>query len=695
MTSSAIVFLCLLVILIVLFLSERFPVDITAISGLLLFVFLGYIDMDDAFNGFSSPAVITMMGTFFLGGALRVTGVADRVARLIHEFVGENEIYNIAAVMCLGATLSAFMTNVAAVAVLLPAVVGIAHHSGISPSRLLLPLAFSAVLGGMVTLIGTTPNILIGDIMAGSGLEPFSFFSFSPLGVLLVLTGIVAVVFASQLLLPDKAVPRRKREKRDLRKVYKLEERLFSLTINSESPLAGVPLSRSGLSTLLDLHVMAILRDKERVLAPSFEEIIRAGDVLIVRGRISEVKYMLSFARAEAERIEDSSPYLRYSAEDEEKDLSFTFVDIPDENQLAGKKFRRDRLEDYFSFKVLGVKRDGELDPDTAELRAGDRVLVTGYEKIRPQLKMLSDIELHEVEDERVALESDEIEIVEVILSPRSSLIGKTLRDISFRDKYGYQVLALWRAGRPVRSRVAIDPLHFGDALLLQGPKSKRGIIRNDDNFVVLSEDSDDRKVRSARAWSAIVALLVTIALAVSAIVPVHVAAFTGAALTVICGALTMTEAYREIEWKIIFLLACLIPIGAAVETTGVASFIAHVLVDNVGHMGPVALLIGFSLLASLLSQTLDGSLSVILLAPISLQTAKALDLNPYAFLMAITLSASIAFLTPFSHKANLLVMGAGGYRVADYFKMGLLLSVVSFLTLWIFLPILYPLSAS
>lgn len=597
MTAASILFLILLACVIVIFITELFPVDLTALVALLAFVFLGFIEVDKAFRGFSSPAVITMMATFFLGAALRITGVADLVARQVHLLVGQNELYNTAAVMLLGALLSAFMTNVAAVAVLLPAVVSIAHHAEIAPSRLLLPLAFSTVLGGTVTLIGTTPNILIGDLMANHGLKPFAFFSFAPIGILFVLFGTVTLCIFGRVFLPNKSSAKRKRKKRDLRKLYRLEERLFSLNIGEGSELVGRTIADSGLRANHDLHILAILRDGERILTPAAQKTFKAKDVVIVRGKMSEA------------------------------------------NALT---------EEFCNLTI----------EDT---------------------------------DTKYFLESDDIEIIEVILSPRSEIIGKTLKELSFHDRYGYQVLALWREGKPVRSRVAVDPLQFGDALLLQGPKEKRPVLRGDDDFVILS-GAPVKSVKTNKAPAALLALAVTIVLAVSNFVPVHIAAFCGAAITVLFGAITMSDAYKEIEWRIIFLIACLIPIGGAVESTGVAEYFARELLTSVGFLGPIAILIVFSLFSSFLSQTLDGTLAVVLLTPISLEVAKASEMNPYALLMTITLSASVAFLTPFSHKANLLVMGAGGYRVKDYFRVGLLLTVVTFATLWIMIPILYPL---
>ncbi len=773
MTFDAVLVLVLLVVLVYLFLTEKFPVDLTALAGLMIFVLLGYVSFDHAFSGFSSTAVITMIGTFFLGAALRITGVAEQTAAFVNRVVGSRELFNIVAVMALGAVLSAFMSNVAATALLLPATVSIAHRADISPSRLLIPLSFATVLGGSMTIIGTMPNILISEIMREKGLEPFEFFDFTPYGLALVFVGILYFVVTRGRRLPEREASKRRKGKRDLKSVYRLTERLFSLRVPTGSAVVGKTLSDLKFGTALDAHVVTVLRGDKRVFAPTAGEVLREGDLLLVRGKLAELRRLLRFRGAGIRQVSAqfaARASLRYEArsfaikdarwegahlrelklrqkyrviaavlereesfradriadeplaigdrihilgsteefEEMEKSglvlepssiniteylASHAFsLDVSSESPLVGTPLKESQIVGLLDLNLLGLLREDEgglLHSEEDEIVSGDTLIFVGERAFMRGLVQLGELEIESTNVDS-EIESSEVGIVEAILSPRSKLIDKTIRDINFSDKYGFHCLALWREGRPIRSRVAREPLHFGDALLLRGPRRKIQVLAQDPDFVVLTDEIKKAK-REGKAPVALGGLLLTIFLAAFQIFPAHIATFAGATFVALFGAIQMREAYREVEWRVIFLVACLIPIGNAVGDVGLVALAAESLSHSVGVLGPIAILIAFSLLSSLLSQTLDGTLTIVLLAPITIEAATSLGISPYPLLMAVAISASIAFLTPFSHKAHLLVMGAGGYRARDYFTVGLPVTILAFAALWVVVPLILP----
>ena len=280
--------------------------------------------------------------------------------------------------------------------------------------------------------------------------------------------------------------------------------------------------------------------------------------------------------------------------------------------------------------------------------------------------------------------------MVEAAIAPRSGAVGRTLQDLDFRGRYGLLALALWRAGQSVHADLAKITLRFGDALLLYGPREKIRLLAAEPDFLVLSEAAQAPRSKR-KAPYALAGLVLMIGLVATGFQPIHVAAFTAASLVILAGALSMQQAYRVIEWRAIFLVAAVLPVGFAMERTGAATFLADTVTTTAGPLGPYFVLGALIVLASMLSQGLDGAPAVVLLAPVVIQMADQLDLSPYPLMMGVSLAASAAFMTPFSHKANLLVMGAGGYRSADYLKVGTPLTILLFVLLTLLVPVFFP----
>lgn len=766
----------LLTVMVVLFLTEKLPVDLTAFLGLAILIFSGYLTPREAFTGFSSPAVITMLSVFIVGAALLETGVADIIGGRIHAIVGSSETRLIVVLMLTCGVLSAFMNNIAATAVLMPAVATIARRAGLAPSRLFMPLAFGAILGGTTTLVGTPPNILAAEMLAERGLEPFSLFAFTPLGVAILGLGVIFMVTVGRRLLPSReqhgapAV-----DARDLSQVYRLEEHLFSIRLPEDTPLHGMTLAQTRLGNTLGIKVLTILRgDRHRLVARGDSE-LRSGDVLFVDGDAAGVNELLRMQDLEVEQIRMAelptpvrgvggvrarvmvgSPLIGFNlrelkfrdrfglvvvgvrrgeqlqgtelgewvlaAHDEIfalgararleafsrhpdfevlevglraiRDLvsELHLLRIPADSPLVGASIGASRLGELVGLTVAGLIRDGvthlAVSPQEV-LHADDQLLIGGDPERLVTLLELGDV-LLERDSEEEPLESEEVGMVEAALAPRSAAIGRTLAEIDFQSRYGLLALALWREGKPHHVDFSHVPLRLGDALLLHGPRNSIRRLAAEPDFVVLSQ-ADQAPRRTKKAPWAFAALLLMIALVATGIQPIHVAAFTAASLAILFGALTMQEAYRAIEWKAIFLVAAVLPVGMAMERTGAATFLADGVATLAGPFGNHATLAALVVLASLLSQGLDGAPAVVLLAPVVIKAAEGLGVSPYPLMMGVSLAASAAFMTPFSHKANLLVMGAGGYRSSDYLKVGTPLTLALFLLLVLLVPIFFP----
>lgn len=765
----------LLVAMVVLFLTEKLPVDLTAFIGLSLLVVTGLVKPEEAFLGFASPAVITMLSVFIVSAGLQYTGVAASLGNRINRVVGSREVPLIIAVMLVAGLLSAFMNNVAAAAVLLPAVVSLAQRAGLSASRLLMPLAFGSILGGTTTLVGTPPNLLTTQVLTEQGLSPFALFDFAPYGLALLAVGILFMTTVGRWLLPKGAVSMTETERADLAKVYGLGESLFCLRIPKVSALVGKTLVEAKLTSVLKVQVVSIERNGVEILEPKASETIQADDQLVVEGQRTDLEQLLrlqdvefaplgsvsigvanSLVSAAVVRLGLDSPFCGKSLRElnlrqriqvtvagvwredrvvvdglgdlvlEPNDEMLAIgevlaihdlaarsdvyvvvegsaalvrfrrelfvLQVPEGSAIAGTTMGEMQLRKHLGLTMIGVihgqKTELIVSPK-AVLAAGDQLLIAG----RPgKIAHLIDLGHVEVADNlpRQQLESDEVGLVEVVVAPRSTADGQSLRSLGFRKRYGLRALAVWRKGSAIRNNLPDLPLKLGDALLLHGQRDKVTLLRANPDFVVLTPDPyvADRNHRSIYA---IGALSLMVVLVVAGIFPIQVAAFFAATLAILSRTLRMREAYRAIEWRAIFLVAAILPVGIAMERSGATQLLATSVTQVAGDAGPFAVLAALMLLSSLLSQGLDGAPTVVLLGPVVVSTAANMGLSPYPLMMGVGLAASAAFMTPFSHKANLLVMGAGGYRSLDYLKVGAPLTVLVLGLLMLLIPWLMP----
>lgn len=592
MTTEIALTLSIVVGALILFATDKLRVDVVALLVLLSVGLTGLIGPEEIFAGFSNPAVITVWAVYIVSEGMFKTGVASILGNYILRMSGGSEVRLIVVIMLVCGVISAFVNNVGATAMLLPAVVSIARQTKVPISKLLIPLSFSSLLGGKLTMIGTPANILATSIVAESGLPTFSFFDFTPIGLVVFGTGIVYMALIGRHLLPIRQAPDEEETGRQL------HEYISEVRVMPDSRLADQTLFESRLGAEYDLTVLAIIRDELVRTSLDRESHIQTNDYLIVEGLVENL-------------------------------------------MRAGKE--------------LGLAIETE-----------------------------PHIELGELED-------DSVHIVEAILAPRSSMVGSSLRSIQFRERYGFNVLAIRREGEVITQRLRNLHLQFGDDLLLQGPRHRLRGLNEHNDFLVL-EPLKIPERRQQKMPIAIGLLVMVVGLVLFANLHISTAMVIGAVAMVLTGCLTMDEAYQAIDWRTVFLVAGMLPLGAAMEATGTAQYLADLLLGAVGGLGPIAALAGVYILAALITQPMSNAAAMVLVVPIALDTALGLGANHLTFTLAVVIGAATSFLTPVGHKANVLVFGPGGYKFFDYARVGVLLTIFLFINTMIALPILYPL---
>ncbi len=600
MTQPQIILLVLMGAAMVLFISQALRADLVALLLLIAMSVTQVLSPQEAFSGFSRSAVITVMSLFILTNALHRTGATRQLGVGLLRLAGGGATRLVALVIVAAGLLSLFMNNIAAGAVLLPIVMGLTGQSKICPSKLLMPLAFGTILGGMATLF-TTSNILVSTALRDDGLSAFGVLDFAPTGGVVALAGTLFMVLIGWRLLPDRHplehISRVRVLRQELSELYQLRERLWELRVEPRSPVAGSTLARSDIGERLGLSVLAIVHNGHVALAPKPDHILYVNDILLIAGREERVAKLT------------------------ERGLNL----------------------------LMDVAWQGDLS-------------------------------------------SDKIGMFEVLVAPRSAVVGRTIKQIHFREKYGLSVVALWREGRPFRTDVGDMPLRFGDALLVHGELDKARVLQAEPDYLVLLPEGYQAQ-RPAKAPLAVGIMALSVLVAAVGWLPVAEAMLAGALLAVITGCLTMDEAYHAIEWRVVFLIAGMLPLGLAMAKSGTAALLGQLVLQTLGGYGPMVILAGFYALTVGLTQVMSGQATAVVVAPIALAAARAMGVNPYTFAMAVALASSTAFIMPISHPVNILVMGPGGYTFRDFIKVGLPMTLVTGAAALAALPIFWPLA--
>ncbi|RME37383.1 MAG: hypothetical protein D6794_07095 [Deltaproteobacteria bacterium] len=574
-----------------LYATEWIRMDLVSLMVLLAVGLTGLVSPEEAFSGFSNPAVITVAGMFVLSAGLTHTGALGPVGETLLRFAGQSEARMMTAVMFASGLFSAFINNIGATAMLMPLVTGMAQKGQFSPSKLLMPLAFGSLLGGVCTLIGTPPNILVNELMLEHTGRSFGMFTFTPLGTILLASGIGFMVLVGRRLLPD-------RKGGPLTEAYQVKNYISEVAILEDSPLVDKTIAASGIERDFGLKVRALFRGSVKYPHPHRNRKLRAGDVLFLEG--------------------DPSGILK----------------VREKKGIA--------LVQEAEHPLMGISK------------------------------------------------KDEVVVVEAALTPTSEMVGKTLRDVRFADTHGLTVLAIWRKGAPVIRKVDHVALQFGDVLLLQGTRDRAIHLGRDHGFLLLG-DVDRIPFRPRRGPVAILILVGVIAAASTGLLSIMLAAPAGALLMVLLRCLNIKDAYEAIDWSIIVLIAGTLPLGMAMERSGAAEIISRQLLGVLGNFGPWAVLSGLFLLTFLLTAVMSNAATAVLIAPIAFETSQHLNVASEPFYMAVAVAASASFLTPISHQSNALVMGPGGYRFADYIRVGLPLNLVVWIVAALLIPLLFP----
>ncbi len=572
-----------LTLALIAFIFEWLPVDLTALIITIVLMLLGLVTPEEGIAGFGNTATITVMAMFILSAGVTRTGAIQVVRDLLMKWGGKTISQKIFLMGVIVGPISAFINNTAVVAIFIPIIEDWSHKQGVSVSKLLMPLSFASILGGTLTLIGTSTNILASGLSQKLGYGEFSVFQFTGLGAIILVVGLAYLAFFTPKLLPN----RKKAENDSLSQSYELNDYVTEVVVSETSSLIGRTLRTSEFQRKFDIDVLELIHEGIHFPPPIADKKISAGDILIVRGS-REVLLQIK----------------------EKKEIEI----LPD------IKFSQESL-------------DAELN-------------------------------------------TEQDKIGEVLILSNSRLIGSTLKDLRFRQRYNATVLAIRRGQDLIRDRLGRVPLHFGDLLLVQGPKQSFLGLQTTRELLVL-EQKDAENLREDKAINAIAICLGVILASAFNLIPIMVSALTGVILMVLMGILKPGEIYGAVRWDVIFLLAGLIPLGIAMDKSGATALLADQLLIVGTHLSGYWILTFFYIVTSLLTAVLSNNAAVLLMIPLGIEIAKSLGMNPFSIMFAVTFAASNSFMTPIGYQTNTMVYGPGGYKFIDFIRLGTPLSML------------------
>ncbi|MFW6316319.1 MAG: SLC13 family permease [Cyanobacteriota bacterium] len=593
---SIVLTLCILVLALICFATEWFPVDFTALVVAILLMVFGLVTPEEGISGFSNPATITVMAMFILSAGISKTGAIQIVGEWLLKWGGKTNQQQTFVMGGLAGTITAVINNTAVVAIFIPLIENWCKRRKIPVSRMLMPLSFATILGGTITLIGTSTNLLASSISEKLGYGAFSLFQFTEVGLIKFIVGLIYITFASVWLLPN----RNPTNNGSYENNYQLKDYVSELVISPRSNLIKQTLRSSEVQRKFDIDVLEIIRDGIHFSQPLGDKVLAAGDILLVRGSKEE---------------------------------------------------------------LLQIREEKGLD-------------------ILPDVKF---------KDENIAsqLTDNEEGIAEVLILSNSRLVGSTLKELRFRQRYNSTVLAIRRGEEVLRDRLGQVPLRFGDLLLVQGPRESLAGFQTTRELLVI-EQSSREGLREDKAPIAVAIIVGVIITAAFNIMPILVSALAGVALMVLTGCLKPGEIYGAIRWDVIFLLAGLIPMGIAMENSGATAWLADQLLFIGNHFSGFWVLVFFYFATTILTEILSNNASVILMIPIAVKVAESLTINPFAIMFTVTFAASNSFMTPIGYQTNTMVYSLGGYRFRDFTRFGAPLSLIQgiitpFLIIWFY----------
>jgi di/tricarboxylate transporter len=595
-TVEIIIVLVVLVLAVILFATEKVSVDVVALIIMAILIVTGVLSPEQGVSGFSNSATITVACMFILSAALFKSGAVVGVGNKMAQLFQYNFWIAVFAMMIVVAAISAFINNTPVVAIFIPILAGAAAKSKHSLAKMLMPLSYASMFGGVCTLIGTSTNILVSGIAAENGLEPFSMFEMSRLGIIFFITGVIYMMAIGIHLIP-------KRENgADLVQKFGMGDYLTEIILLENAPSVGKSIIDSPLIKLLDIDILEVSRKGTKYFMPSGNLVLEAGDILKVRCDLQKIKTL----------------------------------------------------------------------------------------KEREGIALKSDMKFRDKD-----IEGDEMVLVEAVIAPNSEFEGKTVKQISFRQKYGATVLAIRHRGEIMREKVVNTVLRSGDTLLIEVSKVKLDFLRQlqlhgRNTFLIVSEVGfpEFKKHKMSLVVFTIISIIVLASLNV---IPIMVAALAGSIFLIVTGCISMEEAYKAIDWKVIFLLAGAMSLGVALDVSGAACLLSGFLISGLGAWGPIAIVSALYLITSLMTETMSNNASAVLLAPIAIAAAVTMEVDPRPLLMAITFAASSSFMTPIGYQTNTMIYGTGNYKFMDFVKVGAPLNIIFWLIATFMIPVFYP----
>lgn len=598
MLSAAIITLLIALGAVVLFVTEWLTVDLIAMLIIVSLVGTGVISPEEGLAGFSNGATLTVAFMFVLSAALLKTGVLQLLAGSMTERFRKRPRYATLLLMLVVALISAFVNNTPVVAVFIPIVSRIAASAKINPAKLLIPLSFASILGGMCTLIGTSTNILVSGIAQSQGLPGFSVFTLAPIGLSLLVVGILYLTYFAQRLLPDRKVDE------SLAEQFALHDYLAEIVLLDNPKLAGVRIMDSPIVRELEMDIIEIRRDENRFSLPPGDFRLLAGDTLKVR--------------CDREKIRSLKDWVRL------------------------------------------VDHSGSV-----------RVMGTG-------------------------LERDNSSLVEMVVTPNSEFVGKTLRQVDFRRSYRAVPLAIRHREETLNEQLYKLPLMAGDVILAEVKShylvELQRIEQEQDSPFILLSSGVIKDFKRGPFYFVLLTIIGLIALATANILPISIAALSGVCILVLGRALNMQEAYEAIDWKVVFLLAGALSLGRAMQNSGLDNEMASLLTNTVANWGPYALIGVLYISTNLLTEMMSNNATAALLAPVAIAAGVQMGIDPQPLLVTVAIAASASFMTPVGYQTNAMVYGAGRYRFLDFTRVGTPLNLICWGMTTVLVPIFFEL---
>lgn len=590
MTLPMILLLVIIFIAIVLFAVDAFPADVIGIGIMVALVVTGILSPEEGILGFGSETAIKTLGLLLLTTALIKTGFVQMVTRRIVERVGEdkNRLFWIVSLGTAG--MGSFTSNTASTAFFLPVTLSVSKKLKQHPSKMLMSMAFAAILSSSMTAIATSTNLVVSGLLTSYGLEPMGIFELTPIGIPILLVGLLYMFFIGRKMIPE-------RELEDNNKYLQRDTRYYAeVEIPKKSPWVDKEIKQLGLRDEFDISIINIERPGEGEVKPSGKTRLRAGDQLVLDGGCEGI-----FALNDRKAVR--------------------FCSTPDE----------------------------EL-PEAIKKKYG---------------------------------------MAEVVLLPSSSLVGQTLRGLSYRKRFGIQVLGIQRRGKVLRERLLNERLQVGDQMLIHGDPETIASLESGENFRIISDTIEEPK-NTKKAPYALIIFVISVGLAAANILPLAVSTMIGALLIFVTRCITPAEAYKSMNWSALILIGCMLALGKAMDSSGLANYLAGQLVTWIGTGHAYLLLAGFFILAMILTQPMSNQAAAVVVLPIAIETALQLGLNPRTFAMMIAVGAATSYITPLE-PACMMVYGPGNYRFMDFVKVGSLLTILIFGISMLLVPVLWP----